>query len=196
MSELTQRLIGSGLAYLAAGARFHYERRTKVRRVETVRHLRVARGAATVSSWSWFALLIFSPLPGLVPVGGLPFPAPARSGLQVAGALVLAAAVALFVWCHRALGELWFGEPALKERHQLVQAGPYRWVRHPMYTAFFTGYLGALLLMQSWPFLVPILFAPGFLVMARAEEELLGARFPGYARYRSEAGLFLPRLFR
>jgi protein-S-isoprenylcysteine O-methyltransferase Ste14 len=196
MNELVVRWTGAGLIYVATAIRFYYEKRTKVRRVETVKHLPVARNAATLSSWTWFILLMLAPIPGLVPVGGLPVPSELKASLEIAGAIVLAAGVGLFYWCHLSLGEFWFGEPALKERHELIRRGPYRYVRHPMYTAYFTGYLGALLLMQSWPFLIPILFAPGFYLLSATEEDVLGATFPaGYAQYRAEAGRFLPRLF-
>jgi len=195
MGELSLRLVGAILIYFATAVRFYYEKRTKVRAVESVRHLRIARGAATLSSWTWFALLIFLPIPGFVPVNGLPFARAAVVPLQIVGLVILATSVALFYWCHRALGEFWFGEPGLKAGHELIRVGPYRWIRHPMYTSFFTGYVGALLLLQSWPFLIPILFAPGFYVMSRVEEEILEQRFPdAYARYRAEAGRFLPKL--
>lgn len=193
--ESLRRLFGGAMIYAATAVRLIYQYRTRRRSMETLRHLPVARGAATVSSWSWFALLTFAPIAQWVPVDDLPIPLAWRGPVAVLGALVLAGSVALFLACHVALGEFWHGEPGLKIDHELVMLGPYRWIRHPMYTSFFAGYLGALLLLQSWVFVIPILFAPGFFVMAHVEEGILGRRFEvGYAAYRRRAGRFLPRI--
>ena len=195
MSELIRRLIGGGLIYVATGIRFYFQAKTAKRPMVMVKHLPIARGAATISSQGWFLLLIFTPF-GFVPVDDLPVPPAWRSPLAIAGAVVLAAAIALFYWCHVALGEFWFGEPGLKQEHELVQRGPYRRIRHPMYTSFFVGYVGSLLLLQSWVFVLPFVFAPGFYVMTVVEERILTEKFGDtYARYRKVAGRFLPRLW-
>jgi protein-S-isoprenylcysteine O-methyltransferase Ste14 len=197
MNEMTRRIYAGVFIYLAVVIRFAYQARTGRRKMEMVQHLPVARGAATVSSWSWFALLMAVPVPGLVPLDDLPIATAWRVPLQVAGAAILAMSIGLFYWCHRALGEFWYGEPGLKQGHQLIRRGPYRWVRHPMYTSFFGGYLGALLLLQSWVFFIPIAFAPGFWFMAVVEERILTGQFGAdYGSYRRQAGRFLPRLAR
>lgn len=194
MNELTRRLVGGGLIYVATAIRFYYQKHTSKRPMETVTHLPIARGAATISSQGWFLLLIFTPF-GFIPVDDLPLPAAWRAPLAAAGAVVLAAAVALFYWCHVALGEFWFGEPGLKKEHELIRRGPYARVRHPMYTSFFAGYVGSLLLLQGWLFVLPFVFAPGFYVMTVVEERILTERFGGaYVAYRRVAGRFLPRL--
>lgn len=194
MSEFARRLIGGGLIYIATAIRYYYQARTRHRPMVMVKHLPIARGAATISSQGWFLLLIFTPF-GIVPVDDIPLPPEVRAPAAAVGALVLAAAIALFYWCHVALGEFWFGEPGLKQEHQLVQRGPYRSIRHPMYTSFFLGYVGSLLLLQSWVFVLPFVFAPGFYVMTVVEERILTEKFgEAYTRYRDVAGRFLPRL--
>ena len=196
MTELTRRLIGGGLIYIATAIRFYYQKHTSGRPMVMVKHLPIARGAATISSQGWFLLLIFTPF-GFIPVDDLPIPATWRAPMGAIGAAVLAAAIALFYWCHVALGEFWYGEPGLKKEHELVQHGPYARIRHPMYTSFFLGYVGSLLLLQSWVFILPFVFAPGFYVMTVVEERILSERFgPAYDAYRRVAGRFLPRLGR
>jgi protein-S-isoprenylcysteine O-methyltransferase Ste14 len=193
-SELTRRLIGGGLIYIAWAIRYYFEKRTARRPMEMVKHLPLARGAATISSAGWFLLLIFTPF-GFIPVDDIPVPEAYKVPLAVAGTLILATSVALFYWCHIALGDFWYGEPGLKKDHELIRNGPYRRIRHPMYTSFFVGYVGSLLLLQGWIFLVPILFAPGFYVMTVVEERILTQRFgEAYTEYRRTAGRFLPRL--
>ena len=51
----------------------------------------------------------------------------------------------LLLWTHHALGKNWSGALEIKEEHALATSGPYRWVRHPMYTAFFVIGLASLL---------------------------------------------------
>jgi protein-S-isoprenylcysteine O-methyltransferase Ste14 len=52
-------------------------------------------------------------------------------GLVIAGA-------AFGVWARRTLGGNWSATVTIKEDHTLVRTGPYRWVRHPIYTALLT----------------------------------------------------------
>jgi len=66
------------------------------------------------------------------------------------GAVVFAAALALFLATHRQLGRNWSQTLELREGHTLVTHGVYRLVRHPMYTAFFLWALAQLLLLQNW----------------------------------------------
>lgn len=196
MDEMTRRYLAGGLILLATLIRMYHERQNRSRPPAREYSLPLERGAATISSWSWFALLLLVPIPGLIPLDQLPLPEPARSALQIAGLITLIASVALFAACHSALGLFWYGKPALKDSHELIRRGPYRVIRHPMYTSFFLGYAGALLLLQGWVFFIPIIFAPGFVRMAIFEERVLLEHFGGeYERYRREAGRFLPRLF-
>ncbi len=61
--------------------------------------------------------------------------------IQLAGFALIASGMLWAVWARGHLGRNWSGEVTLKEDHELVQSGPYRFTRHPIYT----GFLGALL---------------------------------------------------
>src|SRR5690242_8684745 len=112
MTDLTRRLIAGGLIYTAVAIRFYFEAKTKSRPMVMVKHLPIARGAASISSKAWFLLLMFTPF-GFIPINDLPIPNAWRTPLAIAGAVILAGSVALFYWCHVALGEFWYGEPGL-----------------------------------------------------------------------------------
>jgi protein-S-isoprenylcysteine O-methyltransferase Ste14 len=71
----------------------------------------------------------------------------------------LAVAFWLFWYSHSTIGHYWSIQVRLKAEHQLVTRGPYRYVRHPLYTALFLGYLGTLLAQQSWMLLAWFLSA-------------------------------------
>ena len=85
--------------------------------------------------------------------------------------------------------------PELKQGAYLVQVGPYRWIRHPMYTALLLVALGGVTCQFSgfrvaaWLGLVAVLCAK-----AVREERLLLTQFPEYAAYRAHTGRFLPWL--
>lgn len=83
----------------------------------------------------------------------------------------------------------------LPEARGLVTSGPYRYVRHPLYTAEAVTSLGLLLAVVS-PFSVAVYGA--FIALqalrTRYEEEVLLAVFPEYAAYRQSTWRFLPGL--
>src|SRR6202163_1610444 len=120
---------------------------------------------------------------------------PVTSGSRVLewGVAVLTAAIALAsVWlvnaAARRLGKQWALAARLVEGHTLIQDGPYRFVRNPIYTGMFGMLLATGMVAAQWlPLLVAIvLFAVGTYIRIRSEERLLrqafGSDFEQYAR--------------
>jgi len=100
------------------------------------------------------------------------------------------------VWARLILGNNWSGTVTIKTNHQLIRRGPYRWIRHPIYT----GMLAALLataIIQGLPSGM-IGFALVWLALfrkARREELFLSQEFgEGFMEHRQHTGMFLPRL--
>lgn len=107
----------------------------------------------------------------------------------------LVAGLWLFCYSHTMIGHYWSIRIRLKEAHRLVTDGPYRLVRHPLYTALFLGYLGTLLALQSWMLTAwfPV-FIASYLLFAREEEDVMERGFgEAYRAYRRHTGMFLPR---
>jgi len=67
-----------------------------------------------------------------------------------AGLALFVAALALFRATHKALGRNWSVTLAVREEHSLVTGGVYRFVRHPMYTAFWMWAIAQALTLQNW----------------------------------------------
>jgi len=118
--------------------------------------------------------------------------APLGEFAQIALAVVTAALAIGSVWILTAaiitLGKQWSFAARLVDEHRLVTEGPYRLVRHPIYTAMF-GMLMATGLAISRPlWLLPaiVVFLAGTIVRVRSEEMLLreafGQQFETYAR--------------
>jgi protein-S-isoprenylcysteine O-methyltransferase Ste14 len=81
------------------------------------------------------------------------------------------------------------------EDHELVCAGAYGVVRHPIYASLLAMLAATLLLFTRWPWvLVSVaLFVAGTEIRVHAEERLLAARFPeGFAAYRARVSAYIP----
>ena len=86
----------------------------------------------------------------------------------------------------------------ISDEQSLVTTGPYRHIRHPMYTALITVGIGLGLLSKSWYFLLPFL-ATGILIAfrVRREEEAMIERFGDeYIEYSQRTGRFFPPMGR
>jgi protein-S-isoprenylcysteine O-methyltransferase Ste14 len=69
------------------------------------------------------------------------------------GTGVVVVSVALLIWVHHALGKQWSADLELRREHVLITKGPYRAVRHPMYSAFIGLAIGLALVSASrWIF--------------------------------------------
>ncbi|MGA7476919.1 MAG: isoprenylcysteine carboxylmethyltransferase family protein [Thermoplasmata archaeon] len=112
-------------------------------------------------------------------------------GAAISGGLLFFAAV-------RALGRHMTPAIQVEEGHRLVQEGPYRYIRHPAYTAIVTGAGGLSVLYLSIPLALITTVLVGMAVYrAHLEEDLLGspeAFGEAYAAYVSRTGRFLPRI--
>lgn len=132
--------------------------------------------------------------PQILSWGELPLPA----GMRWLGAAVSVLAVGLLVWIHVNLDRNFSGELRIRPDHRLVTTGPYRYVRHPMYSAFFLLFGGFLLLTANVLIggfgLVVIGLVVAFRI-AREERMLLQAFGEDYRRYQARAGRFLPRIW-
>lgn len=100
----------------------------------------------------------------------------------------------LLLWSRVFLGRNWSAGLVLKEQHQLIQNGPYAFVRHPIYTGLFLMILGEAIWYGtiSWFTLFIAVFI-GFWVKAQREEELLTEHFPTeYPAYKKRTKALIP----
>lgn len=117
---------------------------------------------------------------------------------RLGASVLFLALAALLSWISaRALGRQWRIDAGLNPDHELVTSGPYRWVRHPIYTSM-------LCLILSTGFLVTpvvvlgvaiIVFMSGTQIRVRIEDQLLAARFGDQFReYRRTIPAYIPFL--
>ena len=121
---------------------------------------------------------------------------PAGSVLPVVGTLLLAAGLGFSVWARRHLGRNWSAHVVVKEDHALVRTGPYRRLRHPIYTGILLAFLGMVLAIGELRGLVALGFVLlSFAVKSRQEERRMGEVFPEYDQYRRETAALIPFVY-
>ncbi|MBC8506341.1 MAG: isoprenylcysteine carboxylmethyltransferase family protein [Chloroflexi bacterium] len=114
------------------------------------------------------------------------------------GVALMALCAPLFYWIFSNLGKNVTKTVAIREEHSLVIIGPYRWVRHPLYTAGFIYFIGLSLLSANWFIFLLILLTFAILLMRTPiEEAKLIERFGDeYRQYMKETGRYIPKIKR
>lgn len=120
---------------------------------------------------------------------------PASDAAAWIGVAFTAAGVATAIWARRHLGANWSGVVTLKEGHELIRTGPYRNIRHPIYTGILLGLLGTAVAVGEVRGLLGVAIAWfSFYTKARREESFLTQEFGDrFAEHRRHTGMFLPR---
>lgn len=123
---------------------------------------------------------------------------PFRPVLAWLGVLVLVSALLLFFHTHRRLGRFWSVTLEIRQNHGLVTDGIYRFVRHPMYSAYFLWALSQALLLPNW-IAGPaglVGFGTLFAFRVRREERMMLAAFgDAYAEYAARTKRIIPGVF-
>ena len=141
---------------------------------------------------AFLALLVLQPvlLPGL----GLQISAGWGLWVQAVGVCLVAVALALHWWARSYLKHFYVEDVQFQEGHQVVDTGPYRWVRHPIFTSFFVIAVGLLLVNPALTTLLMLVYVlVDFPRAARGEEELLMEKLPQYASHMQRTGRFWPK---
>lgn len=138
-------------------------------------------------------LLLFVPVPGL---NGYFLPDRWRFTI-VLGVAIQIASGALAVWARRHLGHNWAAEVRVGVGHELIQSGPYRRLRHPIYTGMLGMFVGTAIASSRYHALLGIaLLIIAYLRKTRLEEEILSQTFGDtYREYRRTSWRLVPPVF-
>jgi protein-S-isoprenylcysteine O-methyltransferase Ste14 len=118
------------------------------------------------------------------------------SWLRWAGVALAVAGFGLLGWSHRALGRNWSDQPRITRGQRLVSDGPYRRIRHPIYTAFLLILSSSLFISGSWLVGGLWIVITGLEIRSRIgfEEDRMLARFGDeYRAYKAKTGGLIPR---
>ncbi|HUY05534.1 MAG TPA: isoprenylcysteine carboxylmethyltransferase family protein [Candidatus Paceibacterota bacterium] len=109
------------------------------------------------------------------------------------GAALAVLGVAFAVWARFHLGTNWSPVPAVKENHELVTSGPYRYVRHPIYTGVILAAFGAALTGTIFGMGIFLVVSVMFFLRISKEEEIMLELFPGaYPAYQARTKKLIP----
>ncbi len=113
--------------------------------------------------------------------------------LAAIGAVVFASGIALAIWARLHLGSNWGMPMSQKAEPELVTSGPYRFVRHPIYSGLLVALLGTALATNLIGLIVVAILGGYFYYSASVEEKNLTATFPtAYPAYRAGTKMLIP----
>lgn len=113
--------------------------------------------------------------------------------LQVIGTALLACGLGLAVWARIYLGRNWGMPMTRKDEPELVTSGPYRFVRHPIYSGILLALLGMALATSIYWLIALGAMGAYFVFSATVEERLLTTEFPAaYPSYRARTKMLIP----
>jgi protein-S-isoprenylcysteine O-methyltransferase Ste14 len=168
-----------------AGERLMPDRTAIEREGRVMFAFRVAMGLL-LGCW----LVLYAIYPAWMDVLLVPIPV----WLRWAGFALGIVSLGFWSWTQVALGKEWSPQLQLREEHHLVTAGPYRRVRHPLYTAMF-GYSASLALVTAnWIFVAFAVLAIAATVarVPKEEQMMIGEFGEEYRAYMQKTGRFFP----
>jgi protein-S-isoprenylcysteine O-methyltransferase Ste14 len=118
---------------------------------------------------------------------------PWREGI---GLVLFFLGLGLAIWARLHIGRNWGTPMSQKDEPELVSSGPYRFVRHPIYSGILLAGLGTAVGL-SWAWLIAVILAGAYFVYsATVEERYLTERFPDqYPAYRHSTKMLVPFIF-
>lgn len=114
------------------------------------------------------------------------------------GTIFFVLAIWLFWRSHTDLGLNWSASLAVRENHLLVDTGVYRYIRHPMYAAFWLWGIAQVLLLHNWIYGLSYIvsFVPMYMMRVPQEEQMMLDAFgEQYREYMTHTGQVIPKFF-
>ncbi len=113
------------------------------------------------------------------------------------GTLITLGAFAYRNWAIRTLGKFWSVHVEIRDNHELITSGPFKSVRHPVYTGALLEVIGAVFILKASfsALLILLVVLPSIYFRIHIEEKELIEKFgDNYREYRKRTGSLLPKL--
>lgn len=114
------------------------------------------------------------------------------------GVGILLFSIVFRIWAIRTLGRYFTATVQIVDNHEVIQTGPYAWVRHPSYTGAYLSYIGTGVMLEAWLGLIVAALAMGIAYYQRitAEEKALRDHFgTAYTDYSLKTKRLIPFVF-
>src|SRR5580692_1081581 len=113
--------------------------------------------------------------------------------LEGVGTAIFVLGIALAVWARLYLGRNWGMPMSRREEPDLVTTGPYRFIRHPIYTGIILAMIGTALAISLFGLIVVAVIAAFFAYSASREEHFLAEEFPDtFPAYKARTKMLIP----
>jgi protein-S-isoprenylcysteine O-methyltransferase Ste14 len=115
--------------------------------------------------------------------------------LQGVGLAVFLLGLALAIWARVYLGRNWGMPMSQKLDPELVTAGPYRSIRHPIYSGIILAMIGTTIAVSLYWLIAVVVVGAYFLYSAIVEERSMARLFPdSYPEYKRSTKMLIPRI--
>ena len=112
------------------------------------------------------------------------------------GLVLWVAGLGLAVWARMHIGRNWGTPMTEKDDPELVTTGPYRLIRHPIYSGIILGMVGTAVAVSVYWLVAVALLGLYFVYSAVVEERTMTKRFPGvYPEYKRSTKMLIPFVF-
>jgi protein-S-isoprenylcysteine O-methyltransferase Ste14 len=110
------------------------------------------------------------------------------------GAALTFAGLAFCIWARFVIADNWSSDVQLKRGHELIVKGPYRWVRHPIYTGLLLAFVGSAWAVGEWRGMLAVaIVAASFWRKLKLEEAVMRRQFgEAYALYAARVPALIP----
>ncbi|MGA2540455.1 MAG: isoprenylcysteine carboxylmethyltransferase family protein [Verrucomicrobiota bacterium] len=119
---------------------------------------------------------------------------PQTEPARASGAVLCVLGLLVAIWSRRVLAGNWSSDVTFKQGHELIQTGPYRYARHPIYTGLLLMCLGTAMAggeLRCW--LGFLIACAGLWIKLTQEESLMLRHFPdAYPPYRARVKAIIP----
>ena len=116
--------------------------------------------------------------------------------LQGIGLAVFLLGLALAIWARVYLGRNWGMPMSQKADPELVTTGPYKSIRHPIYSGIILAMIGTTIAVSLYWLVAVVLIGAYFVYSATMEERFMVGRFPdSYPEYKRSTKMLIPFIF-
>ena len=197
MNESTYRMLAVVIFLVGAGISGYFRRRAD-RRAGGEQILLTAEGLPLMLTLRvggaalWLGVFAYLINPAWMAWSQLHLP----TWLRISGAALGVVADGLMYWVFSSLGDNVTPTVVTRSKHHLVTSGPYRWVRHPLYSVGFLSFIAFALLSANWYIaaLAIVAMIAMSLRVPKEEAALIARDGELYREYAQRTGRFLPKL--
>jgi protein-S-isoprenylcysteine O-methyltransferase Ste14 len=196
MNELTYKILLGALVIAMNLIRIYYQKRYRTSHI--VKESEIAPKREKLLTQIMFLVLA---VPGMIwlftpwlSFGQFALP----DAVRVAGFIVGAYSMWWFYRIHRTLGDNWSPVLEIRREHTLITGGPYRYVRHPMYSDMTLWLVSFVLITANWFYAITLCVGLAILFVVRIpdEERLMMERFgEQYRAYMKRTKRLIPYIF-